>query len=62
VDYYLGTMKKVEGMKRIEHYLFNGSQIQRNYSTLYFARNDDWKLVDKAYRMGLIDYVQAYSK
>jgi DNA-binding MarR family transcriptional regulator len=62
VDYYLGTVGTVEGMRRIEHYLFNGTQMQRNYATLFFARRNDWKLVDKAYRMGLIDYVQAYSK
>jgi DNA-binding MarR family transcriptional regulator len=62
VDRYLGSVKTIEGMKRIEHYLFNGTQIQRNYSTLFFVRVDDWKLVNKAYRMGLIDYVQAYSK
>lgn len=62
VDYYLGTVDKIEGMKRIEYYLFNGTQIQRNYSTLFFVRIDDWILVNKAYKMGLIDYIQAYSK
>lgn len=62
VDYYLGTVGTMDGMRRIEHYLFNGTQMQRNYATLFFARRNDWKLVDKAYRMGLIDYVQAYSK
>lgn len=62
VDYYLGTVQNIEGMKRIEYYLFNGTQIQRNYATLFFVRIDDWKLVDKAYKMGLIDYIQAYSK
>jgi DNA-binding MarR family transcriptional regulator len=62
IDYYLGTVENIEGMKRIEHYLFNGTQIQRNYCTLFFVRINDWKLVDKAYKMGLIDYVQAYSK
>ncbi len=62
VDYYLGTVNGIEGMRRIEWYLFNGAQIQRNYATLYFARMDDWKLVNKAFRMGLIDYRQAYSK
>jgi len=62
VDYYLGTVKTIEGMKRIEYYLFNGTQIQRNYAALFFVRIDDWKLVKKAYDMGLIDYIQAYSK
>jgi DNA-binding MarR family transcriptional regulator len=62
VDRYLGEVGTIEGMKRIEHYLFSGNQIQRNYCALFFVRIDDWKLVNKAYRMGLIDYVQAYSK
>jgi hypothetical protein len=62
VDYYLGTVKSIEGMKRIEYYLFNGTQIQRNYATLFFVRINDWKLVEKAYKMGLIDYIQANSK
>jgi len=62
VDYYLGTVDGLEGMKRIEWYLFNGTQIQRNYATLYFSRMNEWALVNKAYETGLIDYAQAYSK
>ncbi|PKL24456.1 MAG: hypothetical protein CVV47_08395 [Spirochaetae bacterium HGW-Spirochaetae-3] len=62
VDYYLGTVKTIEGMKRIEYYLFNGTQMQRNYATLFFARKNEWALVNKAYGLGLIDYIQAYSK
>jgi len=62
VDFHLGTVENIEGMKRIEWYLFNGTQIQRNYSALFFARINDWKIVDKAYKMGVIDYIQAYSK
>lgn len=62
VDYYLGTVDTLDGMKRIEYYLFNGTQIQRNYSTLFFVRINDWRLVNKAYKLGLIDYIQAYSK
>jgi DNA-binding MarR family transcriptional regulator len=62
VDYHLGTVGNAEGIKRVEHYLFNGTPIQRNYATLFFARRDEWKTVNKAYAMGLIDYAQAYSK
>ena len=62
VDYFLGTVSNIEGMKRIEYYLFNGIQIQRNFAALFFVRIDDWKLVNKAYNLGLIDYIQAYSK
>jgi DNA-binding MarR family transcriptional regulator len=62
VDRYLGSVKTMEGMKRIERYLFHGTQIQRNYCTLFFVRINAWTPVNKAYRLGLIDYVQAYSK
>jgi DNA-binding MarR family transcriptional regulator len=62
VDRYLCSVKSMEGMKRIEHYLFNGTQIQRNYCTLFFVRINVWTPVNRAYRMGLIDYIQAYSK
>jgi hypothetical protein len=62
IDYYLGTVSKIEGIRRIEHYLFNGTQMQRNYCTLFFARRNEWRIVNKAYKMGLIDYIQAYSR
>jgi DNA-binding MarR family transcriptional regulator len=62
VDYYLGTVDNLEGIRRIEYYLFNGSQIQRNFCTLYFARKNEWSIVNKAFKMGLIDSVQAYSR
>jgi DNA-binding MarR family transcriptional regulator len=62
VDYYLGTITNVEGIKRIGFYLFNGTQIQRNYCTLFFLRRDEWEIVNKAYTLGLIDYKQAYSR
>jgi len=62
VDFYLGTVDTTDGLRRIEHYLFNGSQIQRNYCTLFFARRNEWRLVNRAYEMGLIDRVQAFSR
>jgi DNA-binding MarR family transcriptional regulator len=62
VDYYLGTVTNPQGIERIEHYLFNGTQIQRNYSTLFFLRRNEWQAVNKAYKLGLIDYKQAYSR
>ena len=62
IDYYLGTVKTNEGIACIEYFLFNGTQIQRNYCTLYFARKNEWNIVNKAYSLGLIDYVQAYSR
>jgi DNA-binding MarR family transcriptional regulator len=62
IDYHLGTVDNVEGFRRIEHYLFNGTQMQRNYCTLFFARRNEWRIVNRAYDMGLIDHVQAYSR
>jgi DNA-binding MarR family transcriptional regulator len=62
VDFYLGTVDNVDGLRRIEHYLFNGTQMQRNYCTLFFARRDEWSIVNRAFTMGLIDRVQAYSR
>jgi hypothetical protein len=62
VDYYLSLVDTKCGIDRIEYYLFNGSQIQRNYCTLFFARRNDWSLVDKAFNLGLIDKIQAYSR
>ena len=65
IDYALGLVKTQEGVERIEYYLFNGTQIQRNYATLFFNRRcekGDWDRVKRAYQMGLIDQTQAFSK
>jgi hypothetical protein len=65
IDYALGLVDSPEGAGRIEWYLFNGTQMQRNYATLFFNRRGekgDWARVKKAYEMGLIDAIQAFSK
>ena len=65
IDYALGLVRSTEGVERIKHYLFKGTQTQRNYSTLFFNRRSekgDWDIVKKAYMMGLIDEIQAFSK
>lgn len=62
IDFHLGKVTNPEGISRLERYLFHGSQIQRNYVTLFFARRDDWELIHRAYKLGLIDYRQAYSR
>ena len=62
IDRYLGQVENPAGVKQIEQHLFCGTQIQRNYCTLFFARRNDWHLVNKAYEMGLIDRIQAYSR
>jgi len=62
IDFSLGLVTNKTGIARIEHYLFNGSQIQRNYSSLFFNRRGDWEIVKKAFHLGLIDEIQAFAR
>lgn len=62
VDFALGLVTNEAGISRIEFYLFNGSQIQRNYSSLFFNRRGDWEIVKKAFHLGLIDEIQAFAR
>lgn len=62
VDFHLGTITNDDGIRRIEHYLFHGTQRQRNFCTLFFARRNEWEVVNRAYERGLIDREQAYSR
>jgi hypothetical protein len=61
IDFALNLVSSAEGQARIGHFLFNGSQIQRNYAALYFKRQGNAQLIDEAVRRGCIDEVQAYS-
>lgn len=62
VDYALGLVKTNEGKERIKHYLFNGTQTQRNYAALYFKRKGARDILLEAVNQGCIDKVQAFSK
>lgn len=62
IDYALGLIDMPDGIKVMEHYLFYGTQIQRNYCALYFNRREDFKIVREAYDKGLIDANQAFSR
>ncbi|MBN3896463.1 MAG: hypothetical protein HWQ41_14715 [Nostoc sp. NOS(2021)] len=62
VDYTLGLVNTNEGKDRIRHYLFNGTQIQRNYAALYFKRKGVKDILIEAVQQGCIDRVQAFSK
>ncbi|MEH2272730.1 MAG: hypothetical protein V7K68_30630 [Nostoc sp.] len=62
VDYTLGLVNTSEGKDRIRHYLFNGTQIQRNYAALYFKRKGAKDILIEAVQQGCIDRVQAFSK
>ncbi len=62
IDYALGLIETEEGIARMEYYLFYGTQIQRNYSALFFGRRDEYALLRRAYEQGLIDGYQAFSR
>ncbi len=62
VDYALSHVENPEGIDRIGFYLLNGSLIQRNYSSLFFERRNDWNRINEAFALGRIDRIQAYSR
>ena len=62
IDYALGLVKTEAGEKVIKEYLFKGTQIQRNYCTLYFGRRGEYLIVRQAYDAGLVDAKQAFSR
>jgi len=62
IDFALGHVEGDEGLKIMGYYLFHGTQIQRNYCTLYFGRRGEYLIIRKAYDEGLIDAKQAFSR
>ena len=62
VDYALSLVCSKEGVRRIRFYLFKGNIIQRNYACLYFVRRGERRVVKRAYRKGLVDEKQAFSR
>lgn len=62
VDFALSLVENDNGKERIKHFLYNGTQIQRNYASLYFNRRGDWEIVKEAFKKGLIDEIQAYAR
>jgi hypothetical protein len=62
VDYALSLVETREGKEQVKHYLFHGSQTQRNYAALYFKRRGVEDVVETALAMGLIDREQALAK
>ena len=61
IDFALSLVSSTEGQARIGHFLFNGSQVQRNYAALYFKRRGDAHVIDEAVQRGCIDEIQGYS-
>lgn len=62
VDYALSSVENPKGIIRLEYYLFNGTLIQRNYSSLFFNRRLDYDIVKRAYKEGCIDAIQAFAR
>lgn len=62
IDFALGHVDSEEGIEAMAHYLFHGTQIQRNYCTLYFCRRGEYPIVREAFDLGLIDAKQAFSR
>ncbi|MFN6486821.1 MULTISPECIES: hypothetical protein [unclassified Nostoc] len=62
VDFTLGLVNTSQSEDRIRHYLFNGTQIQRNYAALYFKRRGAKNILKEAVKQGCIDKLQAFSK
>lgn len=61
VDYSLGLVQAPQGVRRIDHYLYHGTQRQRNYAALYFKRRNDARRLQHAVGTGAIDRTQAFS-
>lgn len=62
LDFALSHVNTPEGFDTIKYYLFNGTQIQRNYCALYFGRIHEYFILREAYDKGLIDDKQAFSR
>jgi len=62
IDFALGHVESDEGTKVMLHYLYHGTQIQRNYCALYFGRLGEYHLLRDAYEKGLLDAKQAFSR
>lgn len=62
VDYALGLVETKDGRARLRHYLFEGTQQQRNYAALYFKRRNVTYYLEEAVAAGKIDAHQAFSR
>jgi HEAT repeat protein len=62
VDYALSLVKTPEGTARLRHYLFQGTQRQRNYAALYFKRRGEFGLLGEALAQGKVDALQVHGR
>jgi hypothetical protein len=61
-DYALSLVENPDGIDRIKYHLLNGTQMQRNYCSLFFNRKGDWDIVKNAFLAGKIDAIQAFAR
>jgi hypothetical protein len=62
VDFALGLVSNGKGSDRVKHYLFNGTQEQRNFAALYFKRKNEVDVLQEAVNAKKIDAIQAFSR
>jgi hypothetical protein len=62
VDNAFSQVTSREGVAALRHYLFHGTQTQRNYAALFFKRKGYHDLLNEAFDQGMIDHNQAYLK
>jgi len=62
IDYALSKINNPKSIEMIKLFLFEGTQIQRNYAALYFGRLHEYLILREAYDLGLIDEIQAFSR
>lgn len=62
VDFAISQINTREGKERIKFYLFEGTEIQRNYALLYFKRHANNDIILEAVIGKHIDEKQAFSR
>lgn len=62
IDYAIGLINTHEGIERLKFYLFEGTEIQRSYSALYFKRNEITEVLDEAVNKNCINSDFAYCR
>ncbi|HMN30223.1 MAG: hypothetical protein IAE81_08100 [Caldilineaceae bacterium] len=62
IDHALGLVEGREGWQQIQHYLFAGNPMQRNYAALFFKRRGATEILAEAIAADAIDSVQAYAR
>jgi len=62
VDFAISQIRSVQGIERIKYYLFNGTQIQRNYAALYFKRHKKNEVLIEALAKKRIDQELVFSR